>query len=115
MFVERARACVCMCACVCVLDVRCPTELYVSPNANPANATLAARVASWNTFTQPFDEMSQFSRNFTLVAGNKYFLRIQHTNYGGPGYVRVGVQVYNTSATGTGCDGCGVYRSFCRG
>ena len=72
--------------------------LYLSTDANPANASQIAFENSANSsFTETTNSANNDSNPVTLVAGQSYFIQAQHAEGGGGDYVRVAWRISSDS------------------
>jgi hypothetical protein len=77
-------------------------DLYLSPTPSAAGMVRIATLGGHKFQAEPWTEAGQVSAPMRLVAGTPYFIQLVHSQGVGPGWVRVGVQVHNTTAAG-GC------------
>ncbi|MEQ1854019.1 MAG: Calx-beta domain-containing protein, partial [Chthoniobacteraceae bacterium] len=68
------------------------SRLYLSTNSSAANKVQIASLSGWTSFQNWDANSSQKSANITLVAGQSYYMEVQHQEGGGGDHVSVAWQ-----------------------
>ena len=68
------------------------SRLYLSTTSSPANKVQIATVTGWTSFQDWDANASQKSGNISLVAGQSYYMEVQHQEGGGGDHVSVAWQ-----------------------
>jgi hypothetical protein len=77
-------------------------DLALSPSSNASDAVVIASSTTWNEFAFPYHRASsQISAPVSLLGGQRYYMRVRHTEGGGLDWLRVAVRISGAPSSGS--------------